>query len=149
MHICLKTSNSKHSHNGFEKRQIRDANKYLKSSVLAQLLNSKVSADSRPGSMSKSCMDLGKKTVVVLDAKNDVGAGLFENKYGNGTTIILSPQQFRYVPIDKENNIHRTPSTSHPEKGNGDYESQLEFLPMKLLVTACSLIAVDRDYCWK
>ncbi|PWA42216.1 F-box domain, cyclin-like protein [Artemisia annua] len=116
-----------------QKRLIRDANVYLKPGALAQLRNSKASA-SGSGSKSKSCMDLGKKRVAVLDAENDVGGGLFENKSGNETAIILSPQRFRYGPVDKENSIQRTPSTPRPEEGNGDYESQLESLPMELLV---------------
>ncbi|PWA83697.1 F-box domain-containing protein [Artemisia annua] len=124
---------TKTSKNPKQKRRIRDANVYLKPGALAQLRNSKASA-SGSGSKSKSCMDLGKKRVAVLDAENDVGGGLFENKSGNETAIILSPQRFRYGPVDKENSIQRTPSTPRPEEGNGDYESQLESLPMELLV---------------
>ncbi|PWA77968.1 F-box domain, cyclin-like protein [Artemisia annua] len=67
-----------------------------------------VASASGSGSKFKSCMDLGKKRVVVMDAKNDVGGGLFENKYGNENALILSPQWFRYGPVDKENYIHRT-----------------------------------------
>ncbi|KAI3669361.1 hypothetical protein L6452_40595 [Arctium lappa] len=116
-----------------QKRRIRDSYKYLKPGALAQLRNSKASA-------SKSCTDLGKKRVAVLDVEKANSDVLFQNKFGNETPIILSPERFIYGhmagPVDllKENNLQRTPTTPRPEERQADYESRLESLPMELLV---------------
>ncbi|KAI3697993.1 hypothetical protein L6452_31102 [Arctium lappa] len=72
--------------------------------ALAQLHNSKASA-------SKSCTDLGKKRVVVLDDEKDNNDVLFQNKSGSETPIILSPQE-----------------------AQANYESRLESLPLELLL---------------
>ncbi|KAJ9541033.1 hypothetical protein OSB04_027539 [Centaurea solstitialis] len=98
-----------------QKRRINGSNKYLKPGALAQLRNSKASA-------SKSCTDIGKKKVDVMDAEKTHGDILFQDKCANDIPIILSPEKFRYNsvagPVDllKENNLQRTPGR-HALKG--------------------------------
>ncbi|KAF5765884.1 putative F-box domain-containing protein [Helianthus annuus] len=115
-----------------QKLQIHDCNKYLKPGALAQLCNSKASA-----LVSMSCLDLGKKRVAVLDAE-EAGCNLLcQNKSGDDSPIISSPERLRVgyadEPVDslKENSLQRTP---RPDEGKADYESRLESLPMEMLV---------------
>ncbi|KVI08751.1 F-box domain, cyclin-like protein [Cynara cardunculus var. scolymus] len=116
-----------------QKRRIHGSNKYLKPGALAQLRNSKASA-------SKSCTDIGKKKVDVMDEEKTDRDILFQDKCGNDIPIILSPEKFRYNPVAgpvdllKENNLQRTPRTPRPEGNGSDYDSRLESLPMELLV---------------
>ena len=87
-----------------QKKRIHGSNKYLKPGALAQLRNSKASA-------SKSCTDIGKKKVDVMDAEKTDGDTLFQDKCAHHIPIILSPGKFRYNfvvgPVDllKENNL--------------------------------------------
>ncbi|KAK9070143.1 hypothetical protein SSX86_010543 [Deinandra increscens subsp. villosa] len=115
-----------------QKLQIHDSNKYLKPGALAQICNTKASA-----SASMSCLDLGKKRVAVLDAEKGGCSILCQDKSGNESPIILSPERLRcgYAsgPVDlvKESNLQKTPRL---DEGKGSYESMLESLPMELLV---------------
>ncbi|KAJ0703551.1 putative F-box domain-containing protein [Helianthus annuus] len=111
------------------KRRMNSSNKYLKPGALAQIRNSKAST-------SKSCVDIGKRKVDVMDAENTV----VQNKCANGIPILLSPERFIYSPragpldLVKENNLPRTPKMQQPNGDLSDYESRLESLPMELLV---------------
>lgn len=75
---------------GKQKRRPRSSsNKYLRPGALAQLRYNKASA-------AKSCTDLGKKRVALVDAdkqKNDV---ILENKIINRSPTILSPVKFGF-----------------------------------------------------
>ncbi|KAI3704509.1 hypothetical protein L1987_74731 [Smallanthus sonchifolius] len=119
-----------------QKKRAHGSNKYLKPGALAQLRNSKASA-------SKSCTDIGRKKVDVMDAESTQGVDLFQNESGTDIPIILSPEKFRYnnvagpLDVHKENNLQRTPKTPRdpcPQGDGSDYESRLESLPMELLV---------------
>ncbi|XP_076889504.1 F-box protein At4g35930-like [Bidens hawaiensis] len=115
------------------KRRIKSSNRYLKPGALAQMRNSKAST-------SKSCIDIGKKTVDVMDAENTQSVTLFHNYNAGGIPIILSPEKFTCSPVArpldliKENNLPTTPKMPHPVGDESDYESRLESLPMELLV---------------
>ncbi|KAI3798825.1 hypothetical protein L1987_34105 [Smallanthus sonchifolius] len=115
------------------KRRINSSNKYLKPGALAQIRNSKAST-------SKSCIDIGKKNVDVMDAENTQGVAMYQNKCASDIPLILLPEKFNcnHVagPLDlpKENNLLRTPKMLHPNGDVSDYESRLESLPMELLV---------------
>ncbi|XP_057973606.1 F-box protein At4g35930 [Malania oleifera] len=105
-----------------QKRRLRSSsNKYLRPGALAQLRYNKASA-------AKSCTDLGKKRVAVLDAikiaNDDVS---LQTKDFEKTPLMLSP-----VDLRKQNNLVRTPKTPQPD--DSDSESRLESLPMDLLV---------------
>lgn len=137
----------KMSKNSKQKRRVHGSNKYLKPGALAQLRNSKASA-------SKSCIDIGKKKVDVMDAENTQGVVVFQNECTNDVPIILSPEKFRYNhvagPLDvyKENNLQRTPKTPRDpclERDASDYESRLESLPMELLVIHFSFLFIMID----
>ncbi|KAK3037152.1 hypothetical protein RJ639_031039 [Escallonia herrerae] len=121
-----------------QKRRARtSSNKYLKPGALAQLRNSKASAI-------KSCTDLGKKRVAVLDStKRDSDVLLSSNEIEENPAL-LSPVRFGYGaavgPLDvvKLNNLQRTPKTPRAEPYES--ESRLEALPIDLLVnTLCHL----------
>ncbi|GMH06572.1 hypothetical protein Nepgr_008412 [Nepenthes gracilis] len=108
------------------------SNKYLKPGALARLRYSKVSA-------AKSCTDLGKKRVVLSDAKKMNKNGfVIENKVIDDTPPILSPEKFCFSPVAaplntvKQGNLLRTPKT--PVAEDSESESRLEALPMDLLV---------------
>ncbi|KAI3794286.1 hypothetical protein L1987_36915 [Smallanthus sonchifolius] len=115
------------------KRRISSSNKYLKPGALAQIRNSKAST-------SKSCIDIGKKNVDVMDAENTQGVTMYQNKCASDIPIILSPDKFKCnhvagsLDLPKENNLLRTPKILHPNGDVSDYESRLESLPMELLV---------------
>ncbi|KAI3808393.1 hypothetical protein L1987_24343 [Smallanthus sonchifolius] len=119
-----------------QKKRVHGSNKYLKPGELAQLRNSKASA-------SKSCTNIGRKKVDVMDAESTQGVDLFHNECGTDIPIILSPEKFRYnnvarpLDVHKENNLQRTPKTPRdpcPQGDGSDYEPRLESLPMELLV---------------
>ncbi|XP_076929977.1 F-box protein At4g35930-like [Bidens hawaiensis] len=116
------------------KRRINSSNKYLKPGALAQIRNNKVST-------SKSCIDIGKKKIDVMDTENTQSVTLFHNyNNANGIPIILSPEKFTSSPVAgpldliKENNLPRTPTMPQPVGDESVYESRLESLPMELLV---------------
>ncbi|KAK3022974.1 hypothetical protein RJ639_046678 [Escallonia herrerae] len=114
-----------------QKRRARtSSNKYLKPGALAQLRNSKASA-------TKSCTDLGKKRVAVLDStKRDSDVLLSSNEIEENPAV-LSPVRFGYgaavgpVDVVKLNNLQRTPKTPRAEPYES--ESRLEALPIDLL----------------
>lgn len=104
-----------------QKRRLRSSsNKYLKPGALAHLRYNKASA-------AKSCTDLGKKRVGVLDSEKMDNDRAEENKAIYGSPMMLSP-----VDMCKQNNLLGTPQT--PRTDFCDYESRLESLPMDLLV---------------
>ncbi|CDP01862.1 unnamed protein product [Coffea canephora] len=135
---------------GKQKRRPRSSsNKYLRPGALAQLRYNKASA-------AKSCTDLGKKRVALVDAdkqKNDV---ILENKIINRSPTILSPVKFGFgsameksptilspirsgigplfgaIDSFKQNNLQKTPKTPRAEECKS--ESRIESLPMDLLV---------------
>ncbi|KAI7757837.1 LOW QUALITY PROTEIN: hypothetical protein M8C21_019284, partial [Ambrosia artemisiifolia] len=99
------------------------SNKYLKPAALAQIRNSKASS-------SKTCVDVGKRKVDVMDA----------DKCVNGVPVILSPEKFIYSPVArpvdmvKESNLLRTPKMEIPNGDVSDYKSRLESLSMEVMV---------------
>ncbi|GAY53792.1 hypothetical protein CUMW_151740 [Citrus unshiu] len=106
-----------------QKRRLRNSSsRYLKPGALAQQLRyNKVST-------AKSCTDLGKKRVAVLDAKKlEVDELVTESKGVDETPLMLSP-----VDVLKQNFLVRTPKT--PREEDCESESRLEALPMDLLV---------------
>ncbi|KAL9461786.1 hypothetical protein AB3S75_004728 [Citrus x aurantiifolia] len=106
-----------------QKRRLRNSSsRYLKPGALAQQLRyNKVSA-------AKSCTDLGKKRVAVLDAKKlEVDELVTESKGVDEAPLMLSP-----VDVLKQNFLVRTPKT--PREDDCESESRLEALPMDLLV---------------
>ncbi|XP_073017012.1 F-box protein At4g35930-like [Primulina eburnea] len=126
--------NERQSRSGRHKRKSKNSNnKYLKPGALAQLRNSKASA-------SKSCMDLGKKRVGIVDSKHtgSYDADIFLNKDIDKSPEILSPERFEFAPgnghsdVLNQNNLQRTPKTPCSEERV--FESRLESLPIDLLV---------------
>ncbi|KAM7520060.1 hypothetical protein LguiB_019022 [Lonicera macranthoides] len=120
----------RHSRSSKQRRRIRSSsNKYLKPGALAQLRNSKASA-------TKSCTDLGKKRVAVMDAEETVN----QSNVINESPAILSPVRFGFgsvvgsaVDVLKQNNLQKTPKTPRAFE-DCESESRLESLPMDLLV---------------
>ncbi|XP_059623446.1 F-box protein At4g35930 [Cornus florida] len=114
-----------------QKRRLRiSKNKYLRPGALAQLRNNKAAT-------TKSCKDLGKKRVAVLDDQQ-TGNDVVLNKGVHQSPSVLSPEKFGFGPvvgpldIIKQNNLMRTPKT--PRAEDYRFESRLESLPMDLLV---------------
>ncbi|KAI8017268.1 F-box protein [Camellia lanceoleosa] len=115
-----------------QKRRIRNSSyKYLKPGALAQLRYNKAST-------AKSCTDLGKKRVAVLDATKTGNDVVLQNNGIHGSPSMLSPERFEFSPvvgavdIFNKNNLLRTPKT--PSAEVFEFESRLESLPMDLLV---------------
>lgn len=100
--------------------------KYLKPGALAQLRCSK-------GSVSKSCTDLGRKRVAVLDAGKSKRNMVLEDKVADRSPLMLSP-----VKLVMHMNHIGTPRT--PRVEDCESESRLESLPMDLLVLLCILL---------
>ncbi|GFP88168.1 F-box protein at4g35930 [Phtheirospermum japonicum] len=126
--------NDRQSKNGRQKRRIRNSKgKYLKPGALAQLRNSRASA-------SKSCTDLGKKRVEVLNAKQTGGehSEIPQIKNIDSSPAPLSPIRFQLAPlfgpteVFSQSNLHNTPRTPCAEQYES--ESRLESLPIDLLV---------------
>ncbi|KAI3420674.1 uncharacterized protein J3R85_012613 [Psidium guajava] len=104
-----------------QKRRLRSSSKkYLKPGALAQLRYSR-------GSGAKSCTDIGKKRVAVLDAKKAENDVPLEDKAADKSPLLLSP-----VNLAKQNNLPWTPQTPHDN--DCKTESRLEALPIDLLV---------------
>ncbi|KAF5735927.1 F-box family protein [Tripterygium wilfordii] len=107
-----------------QKRRLRSStnnNKYLKPGALAQLRYSKTSA-------AKSCTDLGKKRIALVDAKKtENDQQMIQDKVADKSPLILSP-----VDLRKQNSLVRTPKTPRTEECQS--ESRLECLPTDLLV---------------
>lgn len=110
------------SRNSKRKKRIRaSSNKYLKPGTLAQLRYNKASA-------ARSCTDLGRKRVAVLEAKkSESDLAVEDNKAIDRSPLMLSPVNFV-----KQNNFLGTPKT--PRVEDCEFESRLESLPMDLLV---------------
>ncbi|XP_042500632.1 F-box protein At4g35930 isoform X2 [Macadamia integrifolia] len=115
-----------------QKRRLRNSsNKYLKPGALAQLRYSKAVT-------AKSCTDIGKKRVVVLDSKKPESDLALQNKAVDQSPPMLSPERisFRAIggPLDllKQNKLPISPRT--PRTNDCESESRLESLPMDLLV---------------
>lgn len=134
--------NERQSRCGRQRRKSKNANnKYLKPGALAQLRNSKASA-------SKSCMDLGKKRVGVVDSKHTVGddAKILLNKNIDQSPKLLSPERFEFTPgnehggVLNQNNLQRTPKTPCAEERV--FDSRLESLPIDLLVSISLLFSL-------
>ncbi|XP_038903596.1 F-box protein At4g35930 [Benincasa hispida] len=94
--------------------------KYLKPGALAQLRCSK-------GSVAKSCTDLGRKRVAVLDAGKTKRNVVLEDKVSDRSPLMLSP-----VKLVMHISHISTPRT--PRVEDCESESRLESLPMDLLV---------------
>ena len=107
------------------KKRLRGSSKYLKPGALARLRYSKAS-------VSKSCTDLGRKRVVVLETKKAESEMVLEEKVIDRSPLMLSP-----VNLVKQSNFIGTPKT--PRVEDCESESRLESLPMELLVFFCTL----------
>ncbi|RAL46501.1 unnamed protein product [Cuscuta campestris] len=115
-----------------QKRRTRSSKaKYLKPGALDLIRYRKVSA-------AKSCTDLGKKRIAVMDADEpSVDAGL-QNKVIVRTPSVLSPVKVRFgsvctpFNVSKVHSLQKTPRTPGAEVFES--ESWLESLPMDLLV---------------
>lgn len=111
------------SKNSRRKKRLRgSSNKYLKPGSLAQLrYNKGVSA-------ARSCTDLGRKRVAVLETKkSDSDPVLEDDNVVDKSPLMLSP-----VNLVKQNNFLGTPKTPRVEVCDSD--SRLESLPMDVLV---------------
>ncbi|KAK6125899.1 hypothetical protein DH2020_040358 [Rehmannia glutinosa] len=126
--------NDRQPKNGRQKRRLRNSKgKYLKPGALAQLRNTRASA-------SKSCTDLGKKRVEVLNAKQSGGehSNIHQNKNTDNSPTPLSPVRFQFGPVVgptevfSQNNLQNTPRTPRAEEYES--ESRLESLPIDILV---------------
>lgn len=107
--------------NAKKKRRLRSSsNKYLKPGALAQLRYSKVSS-------TKSCTDLGRKRVAVLDGKKADSDAVVEDNVVDKSPLMLSP-----VNLVKQTSFLGTPRT--PRVEDCDSDSRLESLPMDILV---------------
>ncbi|GAB4848446.1 hypothetical protein Ancab_003147 [Ancistrocladus abbreviatus] len=114
------------------------SNKYLKPGALAQLRYYKALA------VKSSCTDIGKKRLVLSDAKkvnkNDLSKTdlMIVNKVNKESFSMMSPDKFVFSPVAvaldavKEGTLLRTPKT--PSAEDCKSESRLEALPMDLLV---------------
>ena len=115
------------------RRQLRSSgNKYLKPGTLAQLRINKSSstlASSSSSGAAKSCTDLGKKRVALLNSKKAQNGGAVgnEDKVFDKSPLMLSP-----VNLVKQSGFLGTPKT--PRTEDCQLESRLECLPMDLLV---------------
>ncbi|XP_052188268.1 F-box protein At4g35930 [Diospyros lotus] len=115
-----------------QKRRLRNSsNKYLRPGALAQIRYNKASA-------TKSCTDLGKRRVAVLDAPKTGSDVVLQDTGIPGSALMASPVRFGFTPAVgpadflNKNNLLRTPKTPCAE--DSEYESRLESLPMDLLV---------------
>ncbi|XP_059592449.1 F-box protein At4g35930 [Vitis vinifera] len=110
-----------------KRRQRNSSNKYLRPGALAQLRYSKAAT--------KSCTDLVKKQVAVLDSKkadSDIALG---GEAIDESLPIASPEKFGFSPVIgqlKQSSLMGTPRT--PRVDECESESKLESLPMDLLV---------------
>ncbi|GAV85327.1 hypothetical protein CFOL_v3_28765 [Cephalotus follicularis] len=104
------------------RRSRSSSTRYLKPGALAQLRYTKASA-------AKTCTDLGKKRVAVLDAKKPEND---DSRTENSTSTDKSPLMLSPVDLRKQNILVRTPKT--PRADECESESRLESLPMELLV---------------
>ncbi|KAK4490481.1 hypothetical protein RD792_001158 [Penstemon davidsonii] len=123
------------SKNGRQKKRLTNAkNKYLKPGALAQIRDSKASL------ASKSCTDIGKKRIAVLNAKqpgtDDVE--ILHNRIADESPTILSPLRFEFgtatgiTDLFNQTMLQKTPKTPRAEECES--ESRLESLPSDLLV---------------
>ncbi|KAL6345193.1 hypothetical protein AAG906_015676 [Vitis piasezkii] len=109
-----------------KRRQRNSSNKYLRPGALAQLRYSKAAT--------KSCTDLVKKQVAVLDSKkadSDIALG---GEAIDESLPIASPEKFGFSPVIgqlKQSSLMGTPRT--PRVDECESESKLESLPMDLL----------------
>lgn len=104
-----------------KKKRLRgSSNKYLKPGALAQLRYNKSTA-------TKSCTDLGRKRVAVIDTKKANNDAVLEDSIIDKSPLMLSP-----VNLVKQNSFVGTPRT--PRVEDCDSDSRLESLPMDLLV---------------
>lgn len=135
-----------------QKRRLRSSNnKYLRPGALAQLRYSKASA-------AKSCTDIGKKRVALVDSDKGNNDVVFENNTTDDTPIVLSPIRFGFgasmdksppflspkrsgisplyglLDLYRQNNLEMTPKTPCAEEREAEFDSRLESLPMDLLV---------------
>ncbi|KAG9442744.1 hypothetical protein H6P81_018598 [Aristolochia fimbriata] len=102
-------------------------NKYVRPGALAQLRYSRVT---------RSCTDIGKKRVLVLDSEK-VEDNLLPSKVVAHTPPMLSPERPNFSPLLGLNGIklQKLPGTPKtPRTPDFDSESRLESLPMDLLV---------------
>lgn len=104
-----------------QKKRLRGSSKYLKPRALARLRYSKASA-------SKSCTDLGRKRVAVLETEKAESDIVLEENAIDKSPLMLSP-----VNLVKQSSFLGTPKTPTFEACQS--ESRLESLPMDLLVS--------------
>lgn len=111
-----------------QKRRLRNSrNKYLRPGALAQLRYSKAVA--------KSCADLVKNRVEVLDSEKADSDIILADKVIEESFPIASPEKFAFSPVMgqlKPSSLMGTPRTPRAEECES--ESRLESLPMDLLV---------------
>ncbi|WOL09708.1 F-box protein [Canna indica] len=110
-----------------QKKRVRNTkNKYLKPGALAQIRYSRTS--------NKSCMDIGKKRIVLETEKEEIDllnqAENIQNKLPVGSPIRVTPQPA--IDKAKQPKLPATPKT--PQSADCDSESRLEALPTDLLV---------------
>ncbi|XP_010266005.1 PREDICTED: F-box protein At4g35930 [Nelumbo nucifera] len=115
-----------------QKRRLRkSSNKYVKRGSRSQLRYSRATS-------AKSCTDLGKKRVVVLDSNETKSESVLNNKFVLQSPPILSPERITFRPAGgaldsiRQNSLPKTPKT--PQDKHWESESRLESLPMDLLV---------------
>lgn len=102
------------------KRLRGSSSKYLKPGALAQIRYGKSTA-------TKSCTDLGRKRVAVMDTKKANNDVVLEDSVMDKSPLMLSP-----VNLAKQSSFLGTPRT--PRVEDCDSDSRLESLPMDLLV---------------
>ncbi|KAL2907185.1 hypothetical protein RDABS01_005895 [Bienertia sinuspersici] len=117
-----------------QRRRTRTSNnKYLRPGALAQLRYCKAAS-------TKSCTDLGKKRIVLLDSKKTDNNDLVIEQQVNPIqeTPMMSPEKFGFSgmpsPLDfvRQHSLPKTPKTPQPE--DCEFDSRLESLPMDLMV---------------
>ncbi|XP_055806310.1 F-box protein At4g35930-like [Solanum dulcamara] len=108
-----------------KRRSKSTKSKYLRPGALAQLRNTKVSAD-------KCCTDLWKVRVVLTNTDDANKEVLFPNDVNDESPIFLSPMRYGDMDLAKQNYLQMTPKT--PGAAEGMLESRLESLPLDLLV---------------
>ena len=116
-----------------KKRPRNSSNKYLRPGALAQLRYSKAVA--------KSCTDLVKKQVEVLDSKKADSDIELRVQVNDEIRLMATPERFGFSSVTgqlKQSSLMGTPKT--PKAEECESESRLESLPLDLLVFHGTLV---------
>lgn len=126
-----------------QRKRVKGAkNKYLKPGALAQLRYTRTTA--------RSCTDIGKKRVVVMDDEKDkVGAFHNEDDVVHSNTPATSPSRMIPTVVEPgdekpQQMLPTTPKT--PEPGAGT-QSRLESLPVDILVCTSGYVTLFISTC--